>query len=63
MKKQLQTIFDILEKISNVNFQKEVWLQGKYWHIVSSFGESVNLLDDYGFFDDFSYFDNFFGAL
>lgn len=58
MENQLQVIFDIIERISNINFQKEVWIQGRYWDAVSSFGESINLLDDYGFFDKFSYFEN-----
>lgn len=57
MEKRIEFILDILGKISNINFQNEVWIQGKYWDRVSSFGESVNLLDDYGFFDDFKLFE------
>lgn len=57
MEKRIEFILDILGKISNINFQNEVWIQGKYWDRVSSFGESVNLLDDYGFFDDCKLFE------
>ncbi|WP_445456096.1 hypothetical protein [Flavobacterium sp. HNIBRBA15423] len=52
MKNKSVNVIDILKKISDINFQKEVWLEGKYWDWVSSFEEAVNLLEDYDFFVD-----------
>lgn len=47
-----KNIIDIIEKISDLKFQKDVWLEGKYWDRVSSFEEGVNSLEDYSFFSD-----------
>ncbi len=52
MENTSENILDVLEKISNFKFQKEVWLEGKYWDRVSSFEEAVNTLEDYNFFTD-----------
>ena len=52
MKNTSRNVIDILEKISDFKFQKEVWLEGKYWNRVSSFEEAVNTLEDYNFFTD-----------
>lgn len=45
-------IIDIIKKISDLKFQKDVWLEGKYWDRVSSFDEAVNTLEDYNFISD-----------
>lgn len=45
-------VLDIIEKLSDLDFQREVWVQQKYWDRVLNFGEAVNTLDDYNFFDD-----------
>lgn len=45
-------VIDIIKKLSDLNFQKDVWLEGKYWDRVSSFDEAVNTLEDYNFFID-----------
>lgn len=42
-------VIDIIKKLSDLNFQKDVWLEGKYWDRVSSFDEAVNTLEDYNF--------------
>ena len=50
VKNTLENIIDVLEKICDLKFQKDVWLEGKYWDRVSSFEEAVNTLEDYNFF-------------
>ena len=52
MIQKVTNIVDVLNKISDLKFQREVWLEGKYWDRVSSFEEAVNTLEDYKFFDD-----------
>jgi hypothetical protein len=52
MNQKITNIIDLLEKISNQEFQEKVWINQKIWHRASSFGETVNLLDDYHFFED-----------
>lgn len=46
-----ENLIDILGKISDPEFQKEVWVDHKYWDRITDFGEAVNTLDDYFFFD------------
>lgn len=45
-------ILDVLQKISDLDFQRDVWVKQAYWDIVLNFGEAVNLLDDYCFFEE-----------
>ena len=52
MKDSKENVINILEKISDLEFQKNVWLKGEYWDKVSSFEEAINTLDDYYFFSD-----------
>lgn len=51
METQWSVIIEILKKLSNEQFQKDVWAQHKYKHPLFSFGETVNTLGDYFFFD------------
>jgi hypothetical protein len=48
---QWNKILEILEKIGNINFQKDVWKDQKYFDNILSYGEGINTLDDYFFFD------------
>ena len=51
MENAKENILDILSKISDLKFQKEVWKEQKHWDKILNFGEAVNTLDDYSFFD------------
>ena len=44
-------IADILSKLSNPQFLKDVWINHKYWDNILNYDEAVNTLDDYYFFD------------
>ena len=44
-------IVSVIDKIGDLDFQQAVWLNGFYWHRVLSFGEAVNILEDYYFYD------------
>lgn len=52
MKNKSKNVLDVLDKISDIKFQKDVWLEGKYWDKISDFEEAVNTLEDYDFFID-----------
>jgi len=45
-------ILDVIEKLSNLDFQNDVWVKGKYWDRVANYSEAINTLEDYNFFDD-----------
>ncbi len=45
-------ILYVLDKISDLNFQNDVWVRQAYWDRVLNFGEAVNTLDDFCFFDE-----------
>ena len=57
MKNRQDVIEDILNKLSDIKFQEDVWVKHSYWHRITNFGEAVNTLDDYDFFDEL-YSDN-----
>jgi hypothetical protein len=52
MDNKKEIVLSILEKLSNLDFQKDVWQDQKYWDAILNYGEAVNTLEDYGFFDD-----------
>jgi hypothetical protein len=52
MKNKDENILDVISKISSLEFQKDVWVEGKYWDRVTNYEEAVNTLDDYEFFED-----------
>jgi hypothetical protein len=52
MKNKDQNILDVISKIASLDFQQDVWVEGKYWDRVINFEEAVNTLDDYEFFED-----------
>ncbi len=52
MEHKKEKVLDVLKKISDFNFQEDVWVNQKYWDEVLNFGEAVNTLDDYCFFDE-----------
>ena len=41
----------IIRKLSDIDFQINVWLNGEYWDSITDFGEAINSLDDVCFFD------------
>lgn len=46
-------ILHIFFCLSSIDFQKKSWLDGEQFDIYcSSFGETINSLDDFNFFDD-----------
>jgi hypothetical protein len=52
MKNKGANVLDVISKISSLEFQHDVWVEGKYWDRVINFEEAVNTLDDYEFFED-----------
>ena len=52
MEERKKVVLDILERICNIQFQENVWVNHLYEDIIFSFGEAVNMLDDYFFFED-----------
>lgn len=52
MEQRKKVVLDILERICNIQFQKDVWVNHLYNDVIFCFGEAVNMLDDYFFFDD-----------
>ncbi len=48
-----KNILDIINKLSDLQFQKEVWIDGKYFDYISNYGEAVNTLGDFNFFEEF----------
>lgn len=51
MQTQWSVIIEILKKIADLKFQKEVWTKRRYKHPLFDFGETINTLEDYYFFD------------
>ncbi|MGN6399935.1 MAG: hypothetical protein ACTHMD_05750 [Flavisolibacter sp.] len=51
MQTQWRVIIEILKKVADIKFQREIWIEHKRKHPLFSFGETVNTLDDYFFFD------------
>lgn len=47
-----QSILYMIERLSNLDFQMNIWVAQKHWDRALDFGETVNVLDDYCFFDD-----------
>lgn len=47
-----KNILDIISKLSSLEFQNDVWIEGKYWDRVVNLEEARNLLGDYFFFED-----------
>lgn len=52
MEDKKNRILDVLSKIANLQFQKEVWFKQLYWDEILNYSEAINTLDDYCFFDD-----------
>lgn len=50
MQNRKAVVLEILSKISDVEFQKNVWVDGQ-GDFVTSYSEAVNQLDDYTFFE------------
>ena len=46
-----EVITDIIRKLSDKEFQINVWINNLYWDPILNFGEAVNTLDDYSFFE------------
>jgi hypothetical protein len=49
---RLREIVNLISRVSDLNFQRNVWLEQKQNDIAFSMGELINLLDDYSFFED-----------
>lgn len=47
-----ENILDVIKKLADINFQKDVWALGKYWDRITDFTEAINTLEDYNFVDD-----------
>lgn len=54
MRNTSENVLDVIKKIADPKFQREVWVEGKYWDRVTDFEEAVNTLEDYNFFTDVS---------
>jgi hypothetical protein len=52
MERTSENVLDVIKKIADPRFQREVWIEGRYWDRVSDFDEAVNTLEDYNFFTD-----------
>lgn len=52
MENKKEAILDILNKLSDLKFQNDVWTIQLYWDRILSYGEAINTLEDYNFFDD-----------
>jgi len=44
-------ILEIINKLADLQFQSDVWVNQVYWDRILNFGEAINTLDDYCFFD------------
>lgn len=52
MENSREVILEILNKISDLDFQQKVWIEQSYWDKISNYGEAINTLEDYSFFED-----------
>ena len=52
MENKKEIVLDILNKISDLQFQNDVWTKQLYWDRILNYGEAINTLEDYSFFDD-----------
>ena len=47
-----QKVLYVIEKLADIDFQQEAWIQNKYWNEIESFVDATNILEEYHFFDD-----------
>lgn len=52
MENSKEVILDVLNKISDLEFQQKVWIEQSYWDRILNYSEAVNTLEDYSFFED-----------